>query len=626
MDFSMRWMLDRLRSTRIQTTLTVLGFIVYGVQAWWYANNQDSILDEGAYLYKGYLFVSGKYHPYQDYGPWTNHMPLAFLIPGLVQFLFGPGIHSGRYFAILLGIGFLAALWITTKRLGGQFWPVIAIWIVALNPATIKMYSVASSQVLSAFLLMTVLAFSLGNVRDQWKLMIASVLAAILMLTRINMSPVLPLLIIYIFWQHGKRLGIYASLIGIVTVLVFHAVFWPGILKVWAAWLPQSMTPFLAAWRAPETTPFWNPTVDLVSRLVSFFQGYRSHFIALTGFVGTAFFFKVKNTALKTSLENKSVAFLMVLFSVLFIAHFWAALTRSYCVFCYTVYLSFFDFIGILVMAATYSNWKTRTSPMVQLLGFTFLVLVFTGILFSAADIVGESLLNIQTPRLQNFQVLPGSIPLWGLLNNRFGLPYKFLLRFIPTVVGGLVGVMCIAIFFQIRALALRRNKHWVGTPLLTFLSFVMIAGGFLSPTKILGGGYVTYDCHYGVMDSYKEVGESLELAIPSNALVYWQGVLSPVPLLYLSDINIFPAQINLDYSYRLSGEPNAMERYGLWGEELAREWIEESDYVIVAERYFDGWVEDILQNTEKFTALQPTQPVSPCDPQSFMHVFKRIQ
>jgi hypothetical protein len=68
------------------------GFLAYILQVFCYAHSQDSVLDEGLYLLKGYLFASGKYSPYQAYGPWTNKMPLSFLIPGYVQKVFGPGL------------------------------------------------------------------------------------------------------------------------------------------------------------------------------------------------------------------------------------------------------------------------------------------------------------------------------------------------------------------------------------------------------------------------------------------------------------------------------------------------------------------------------------------------------
>ncbi len=133
--------------------LSLIGFLFYLVESYEYAHTQSSLLDEGAYLFKGYLFVTGQYVPYQDYGPWTNHMPLAFLIPGVVQGVFSPGLLTGRMLAVLWGAMTLIGLWILVRRLGGKGWATLSVWSVALNPTLVKLYSLANSQSLVACML-----------------------------------------------------------------------------------------------------------------------------------------------------------------------------------------------------------------------------------------------------------------------------------------------------------------------------------------------------------------------------------------------------------------------------------------------------------------------------------------
>ena len=57
--------------------LAGLGGLWYTVQLWGFAHMQESVLDEGAYLYKGYLFATGQYTPYQPTarGPTTCPWP-----------------------------------------------------------------------------------------------------------------------------------------------------------------------------------------------------------------------------------------------------------------------------------------------------------------------------------------------------------------------------------------------------------------------------------------------------------------------------------------------------------------------------------------------------------------------
>ena len=102
---NLRTRLDQMLKQRgVAEIWAAIAGVVYLAQLWFHTHTQVSNLDEGNYLYKGYLFATGQYFPFQDYGPRTNHMPLSFLIPGYVQKWFGPGLRSGRYLAWFLGL------------------------------------------------------------------------------------------------------------------------------------------------------------------------------------------------------------------------------------------------------------------------------------------------------------------------------------------------------------------------------------------------------------------------------------------------------------------------------------------------------------------------------------------
>ncbi len=53
-------------------------------------------------------------------------MPFAFLIPGTAQAVFGPGLLTGRLFAILMGLITLLALWWFVRRESGNWWAAAA--------------------------------------------------------------------------------------------------------------------------------------------------------------------------------------------------------------------------------------------------------------------------------------------------------------------------------------------------------------------------------------------------------------------------------------------------------------------------------------------------------------------
>jgi hypothetical protein len=130
--------------------LAAIGGLVYLVQSILFAHTTISNLDEGAYLYKGYLFAEGIYRPFQPYGVLTNKGPLSFLIPGYFQELFGPGLRSGRYLAVLEGTLALIGVWIVIRRMSGLWLAACAVWVMALSSAVIKVYSVGATQSLIA--------------------------------------------------------------------------------------------------------------------------------------------------------------------------------------------------------------------------------------------------------------------------------------------------------------------------------------------------------------------------------------------------------------------------------------------------------------------------------------------
>ena len=257
----------------IPVALAILGGIIFLIQIWTYIHTLDSNLDEGAYLYKGYLFITGQYTPYQDYGPWSNKMPLSFLIPGLVQYVFGTGIGTARYFTVILAALIVLGVWILACRLGGRWWGAVSVWVFALNPAIIKMYSLSVSQVLVAFLLVWTLVFTLGEDRKTWQIALGAFIAGIMVMTRINMLFVIPLLILYIFWEHGLRSSLIAAVIATATIIIIHAIYWPGILIIWAHAIPRSLSPFLNKWRPLGVVDTWSPVTSTRERLLASISG-----------------------------------------------------------------------------------------------------------------------------------------------------------------------------------------------------------------------------------------------------------------------------------------------------------------------------------------------------------------
>lgn len=633
----------------------LFGGVVYLLQSWYYAHNLDSILDEGAYVLKGLLFVRGVYTPFQDYGPLTNHTPLAFIIPGLIQDWFGPGLRPARYFAVFVGVLILLGLWVLIRRLRGEGWAALAVWVIALNPAVIKMYSVATSQVLIACMLVWMLVCILGKDRSLWHLVIGAILAGTAMMTRINMAPVLPIIILYIWWQHGRRAAIWATVAGGSVILIGHLLYWPNILKLWTYWLPDSLTPFLDPWREPDAVRYWNPQTDFSGRVISFFHGFRFHFVTLLGAIIVWLLWPKKNTW-KNQQDLGMVVVLTGLLLVLGGMHAYASLGLSYCVFCFPIYLSFFDFMGIIILIIALPHLPSRMSFVKQGIIVLLLLGLLAGMGYSAfADYKQASLdfLEQTVPRMRSFQILPGEVELGVLIENRFGTPVQTQFRYVPAFIGALIGLIFLVVVFAGITPIIHRKFHLHYSPGAIALALACALGLVFSPTLALGNGFQTYDCGQAenelatsdgetpttsltenagnngaskdVIQSYETVGRYLAEIIPPGSKIYWRGVLSTVPLLYLENPQLYPSQINQDYTIYLNGDDTALERYGFWSDSLGRKWLQEADYILVAQRYYKGWLEEALQDETLYRELPRSTSVAPCNPISFLHIFERL-
>lgn len=642
--------------------IALLGALLALARGWGFALTQNSLMDEGEYLLKGLFFVTGQYRPFQDYGVWTNQMPLAFLIPGWVQQVFGVGIRTGRGYALALNALILIGLWFLARRaarMAGGDKPVAewlaagATWAYALNTAILKMYSTATSQVLITAMLVGMLLLILGENRPLWQVVLGGILSGIMLMTRLNLAPALPFILGYIFWQHGQRAGMWAAAGMALPVLMGHALFWPGILRAWAAWVPL---PWLAPWRPPEGNPFWNPTGDLDSRVLSFLFAIRYHFVAMCGVIGAVIWgWGWKEPAAGRAAAGRAAAgratagratagratiFLSSLFLILFAAHAWAslgihaqtdnALGNDYCVFCFPVYTSFFSILGwvLAVLWLASRPWTPHTGAVHRFQGAVSgvsVLLLTVGVGYGAYKDIGVSLTHLRIPRLKTLlssgESLPG-IPLWDFLDTRFHLGFEITKKLLPTLAGLLAGiVILLAAFLLARRFTKIRD---VGNSTGALALGILLAFGFVfSPSVVLGAGYTNYDCSGNVIASYETAGIHLAELIPPHARVYWQGTLSSVPLLYLDAPQILPGQINLDYTLRLSGSDDEHLRFGFWTETLARDWLAQADYAIVAERYYKGWLQDALEDPARFVELQTTQPLAPCDDSSSLRVFQ---
>lgn len=600
----------------------LLGGLLFAAQSWQYAHQQSSIVDEGAFLYLGYRFLNGTGASYAHLGLWNNYPPLSFVIPGMVQNLIGPGLRTGRYFAILVGLLMLVALWICARRLGGKWWAAAAVWAVALAPMQIKMYSLGMSQVLAACFLTWTLALILGEERPFWQITAGSLLAGLTVMTRQNLLPLIPLTIGYIFWQHGRKAGWWSIAASLLPVLIATIAYWPNILRLWSFnWLPHLWLPFLSQFGPPPGTlpgGDWGNTANIYGRMAAFFMAFRVHYTVLVG-VSACFLLWPRKWVHRE--QMRTGVFLAALFVSLFLLHAWFTLGLGPCPTCFAPYTAFFSDVALLLIVVSFTSWVPKPSIPRQILIIIFLLFVSLGLGQATFDRLGPWILSLPVPRISGGLHLGAWVTLWDYIGNKLHLDYFIARSILPPFFGLAVGgLLILAVFVGFRFL-LRRSgeaRRSFGSVVLTVF---LLVGCFISP--LMNGDYrQDGDCSKDVIANYEMVGQELAGLVPAGSKIYWV-VPSAVPLLYLPDANLHLAQVYGVYSYRVGGSPDDVEEHGYWNEELARRWMAEADFLVVEEDSlaYTPSPGDVLNLASYTQTILP--PVNPCKSDTRLFVYR---
>ena len=597
-----------------------LTIAVFLYLAFTYAHQLPSRVDEGSFLIKGYYYLSGKYFPFEDYGPWTNNMPLAYYIPGIAQYLFGPSLKVARYFMIFLTLLNFAGLYLLVFRLKGKWWALFSILPLAINPALVSMYVQAVSEGVVACLLVWMLYFLIGNERKDWQIAVGAMLSALVVLTRQNMVLLVPFAVIYAYWLHGKRAGRIALVSAALPLIIAHIVYYPHISDLWFTWLPASIRrAFNIKIVEGGGTQTWRPDVEPFSRITSFFMTLRYHFVPFFGFYLSIIALPFKKFW-TSEYERKLVFLLSATFLILFGMHAWASLGKNYCVFCFSNYLSFFNVMAVLAGVITITNFLSTKEGNILLPLVVFFLIALPSSFLGSLETVGRQVMALPFPRLKGGAILQGSTELWKIFENRFGWSYEQLLHIIPPVFGLLATVLLLVILIGSYHLLKKR----IGTSLDNYLLIAMLAVSIvLTPTYILGGDKFGNPCGGDVLTAYETVGAQLQALIPDGSKVYWGGSSEVTPLLYIVNAQLHPPQFNGIYSKRRGGDRDLLEKKGYYNEESIRAWRAEDEFLLVGNIYMGDFWKDFL-NPEDFNEYEHTSPLNPCDPDSFIRIYRR--
>jgi hypothetical protein len=599
--------------------LTIAGFIAYIFRALEIARTKTSFLDEGLYLYKGYLFANGAQTPFADYGVWTNHAILSFLIPGYIQKWFGPGLETGRYFMIFLSLFTLLGLWVFAKRWGNAWWATGVVWVMALNPAEIKIHTLAISEGMVAAMLVWIVLLVVGEKRPLWQILLSAALTAPLVLTRENMAFVPPILFICIFWQHGWKAGLLAMLCAGILFLAGNAFYFPDNLKFWAIRVPDFPFSFLQAWKMPKVggTSIPEPEESNLYRMILYFLlTFRLHFISLVSAL-TVWFLLPFHMFRPMTERLRAVVFLSVLLIVLYIAHLQVAFFGEFCISCILLYVGYFDFLGLMMLVIAAPILLKQLTTLRQAIIFVIISLLILGIGFSSHEDLSSEFAKAMIERLDGTYI-------WGAMIHYISLPQLVLFRVTFVLLVSALVIVVGAIGLGILHRRFKGEQLSGGRTGILTLNLFLILGLILSPTKALGLGNDFFDCGgTDVFASYKKAGAELSQVIEPGSKIYWEGRI-PAIFLYMPDVNVYPPQLNHVHSYFIGGESDVLLRYDQWNDELARQWLADADYIMV-QNTEKVYLTDEMLESGQYVKVMSAPKAEKCRWQSAIQVYKRV-
>ncbi len=566
--------------------LAILITSVYVFQAVEYTKTIEPVMDEGTYLLKGKWYWEGTYQPFEENGPLTNKTPFSFYILGISQVLFNPGLASGRYFAVFLSVLLLLGQWLTVKRLAGSWWASLSISLYAISPAWIIYFSRAMTQVVTSLIIVWSLFFLLGKDKTRAQLLIGTVLAALTVMVRQNMLPFYLLTLLYILWENGWRKSASAILVSLFAFIGMNLLYWPQIYQyIWQPLLPTFFNNLASSILHFEMLsgdlgqPFLIYEYNTVYETQVFFDGIRYFFLPCMAALCSLILLFPKS--LFADKERRKTAYLAISFLILTIMHYAYALYENNVLYSFPAYYAFYLPIGVTLIPLIGKDLiRIKSKTRQWILGIA-IVAVCTGIGLSLYREIAPFFMNINLPSISQ-HTLTGPYELWDVLLNQYHISIRTQEFIIPTAVGFLGGFLILLIAKLICSVVHKKGKRYSYGSVLILVFFIL--GYLLSPTFILSKNS-SIAIHHGtnIPEEFEQTAEQLKSILPENALVYWDGF-TPIMFLYLPDIRIFPAQLNLEFYYRVGGDTTAIENHGFWNDELAARWMKEADILVFTE------------------------------------------
>jgi hypothetical protein len=268
----------------------------------------------------------------------------------------------------------------------------------------------------------------------------------------------------------------------------------------------------------------------------------------------------------------------------------------------------------LLVIAAP--SLITELSRTRSILVFSVLALLVVGIGFSTHEDLSAEFSKVMIDRLD-------TVYIWNAMLNVTGLPHLLLFRLSFVLGMSLLVLVMVGIVLSLLYRQWKREQADSGTIGLFAIHTFLILGLILSPTTLLGNGNDFFNCEgTDVFASYERAGRELHQVIEPGSNIYWEGRI-PAIFLYLPDVNVYGPQLNHLHYYFNGGDAETLRRFNYWNDDLAHQWLEEADYILVQNTEKVYLTDEMLESGE-FVKVFSAPRAERCRWQSAIQVYQR--
>jgi hypothetical protein len=384
--------------------------------------------------------------------------------------------------------------------------------------------------------------------------------------------------------------------------------------------LPAPAAQVISEW-SPPATAYGERTIEIevanIYRVFLYFWlTFRLHFVALISAVMVWLLWPIRR-GIRFSERMRAAIFLSILLLVLLSAHMQASLFGDFCVSCILLYVGYFDFVGFLLLVVAYRFLLKDLSPLRRVLIFAIGIITIISIGSTTHEDLSSGFARAMIERLDRVYI-------WNAMLNVTGMPHLMLFRVSFVLLASLLVVLLFAVVLLWARRFYADRRVWSRKVGIIGLNALLILGLILSPTKVLGKGNDFFDCDgSNVLASYERAGEHLRGLIPPGSQVYWDGRINAI-FLYLPDVKVYPPQLNHLHSYFVGGDADTLLRTGLWNDELAKQWLAETDYVLIEAGHRQDWVMEIVES-DQYVELKNSPRPEKCRWQSSILVYQRV-